>query len=136
MGQPGTLDPLWAKVSLLGAGKVITPISNDASSVTAAALQLDGKVLLAGNCSDACGAGFCAVRLRRRAIRPSKLQTDIDGDGRRLATTDMLIGTRIALGMTGSAVVNGIIFPATAVRNTWPMIRDYLVTQCGMSLAQ
>ena len=43
---------------------------------------------------------------------------------------------RVALGITGTAVVNGINFPGNATRNTWPLIRDYLVTQCGMSLVQ
>ena len=46
----------------------------------------------------------------------------------------MLIGTRVALGINGSAVIGGITFAPNAARNTWPLIRDYLVTQCGMSL--
>ena len=46
----------------------------------------------------------------------------------------MLIGTRVALGITGNAVIGGITFAQNATRNTWPLIRDYLVTQCGMSL--
>jgi hypothetical protein len=50
------------------------------------------------------------------------------------ATTDMLMGTRVALGMTGAAVVNGITFSGNATRDTWPQIRDYLVAQCGMAL--
>jgi hypothetical protein len=50
------------------------------------------------------------------------------------ATTDMLIGTRVALGMTGNAVINGIVFAPHAKRNTWPLIRDYLVSQCGMRI--
>ena len=61
---------------------------------------------------------------------------DIDGDVSVLATTDMLIGNRVALGITGSAVVDGVACAPTATRNTWPLIRDYLVTQCGMSLQQ
>jgi uncharacterized delta-60 repeat protein len=61
---------------------------------------------------------------------------DIDGDGFTTAAIDSLIHARIALGLTGSAVVNGITFSPTATRNTWPLIRDYLVTQCGMSLVQ
>lgn len=60
---------------------------------------------------------------------------DIDGDGLTTASTDSLIHARVALGVTGAAVINGITFPANATRKTWPLIRDYLVTQCGMSLA-
>jgi len=61
---------------------------------------------------------------------------DIDGDGLTTASIDSLIHARVALGLAGSAVINGILFPANATRNTWPLIRDYLVTQCGMSLMQ
>ena len=59
---------------------------------------------------------------------------NIDGDGSILATTDSLIHTRIAFGVTGPAVVSGINFPSGAKRNTWPLIRDFLNTQCGMTL--
>jgi hypothetical protein len=38
------------------------------------------------------------------------------------------------LGMTGSSVVNGISFAAHATRTTWPAIREYLITQCGMQI--
>ena len=61
---------------------------------------------------------------------------DVDGDGLTTAAIDSLIHARVALGMTGTAVTNGITLPANAARNAWPLIRDYLVTQCGMSLAQ
>ena len=61
---------------------------------------------------------------------------DVDGDNQVLATTDSWIHARIALGITGNAVVSGITFPLNATRKTWPLIRDYLVRQCGMSLAQ
>ena len=60
---------------------------------------------------------------------------DIDGDGLTTAAIDSLIHARVALDVTGAAVINGITFPANATRKTWPLIRDYLVTQCGMSLA-
>jgi hypothetical protein len=59
---------------------------------------------------------------------------DIDGDGKVLATTDALIQTRIALGLRGSAVTNGISFPSGATRTSWTAIRNYLATQCGMEL--
>ena len=60
---------------------------------------------------------------------------DIDGDGLTTASVDSVIHARVALGLTGDAVMNGIVFPIGAARKTWPLIRDYLVTQCGMSLA-
>ena len=60
---------------------------------------------------------------------------DIDGDNQVLAMTDSLIHTRIALGMTGPAVLNGITFAAHATRTNWSAIQNYLVSQCGMSIA-
>ena len=60
---------------------------------------------------------------------------DIDGDNVVRATTDGLILSRVALGMTGSAVTTGVSFPVGATRTTWTDIRNYLVTQCGMALA-
>jgi hypothetical protein len=60
---------------------------------------------------------------------------DIDGDNRVQATTDALIYTRISLGMSGPTVLTGITFASHATRSTWPAIRDYLVTQCGMAVA-
>ncbi len=116
-------------------GKVLTAVGTQDSNVAAMVLQPDGKILLAGYCYGGTNADFCAVRYDGGPFGYQNCKLDIDGDGRVLATTDMLIGTRIALGMTGSAVINGISFPATATRNTWPLIRDYLVTQCGLSLA-
>ncbi|MEQ1593954.1 MAG: hypothetical protein ABL985_02540 [Casimicrobium sp.] len=51
-----------------------------------------------------------------------------------LATTDILIGARVALGVRGSTALNGITFAAHATRTTWPDIRTFLVSQCGMSI--
>jgi uncharacterized delta-60 repeat protein len=59
---------------------------------------------------------------------------DIDGDGKQTATIDGLIALRAMLGLRDINALNGIAFPANATRNTWPLVRDHLVTQCGMSL--
>ena len=125
----GTLDTDWN-----GTGKVITPIGSVGDFANAMTLQPDGKVLLAGNCN--ANKDFCVARYDGGPFGYQNCKPDLDGDGSFLATTDALIYTRIALGITGPAVVNGITFPPTATRNTWPLIRDYLVTQCGMSLVQ
>ena len=132
--QPGTLDATWATSSPLGAGKVITPAGNGSSFAYAALLQPDGKIVLAGNCFSGSTSDFCAVRYDGGSFSFQNCKPDLDGDGRFLATTDALIYTRIALGITGNAVVGGITFAANATRNTWSLIRDYLVTQCGLSL--
>lgn len=118
-------------------GKVITPVGTGDDSVVAVLVQPDGKLALVGNCTPyASFYDFCAVRYDGGPFGYKACSLDIDGDGRVLAMTDSLIHARIALGLTGPAVVNGITFPPTATRNTWPLIRDYLVTQCGMSLVQ
>ena len=57
VNQPGTLDPFFTTGSPIGAGKVITPIAGGGAA-NAIALQLDGKVILAGYCN----FDFCAAR--------------------------------------------------------------------------
>ena len=126
-----TLDTSWN-----GTGKVITAIGSGADSATAMTLQPDGKVLIAGQCHNGSNSDFCVARYDGGPFGYRNCSLDIDGDGLVLATTDMLIGTRIALGITGPAVIGGITFAPNATRNSWPLIRDYLVTQCGMSLVQ
>lgn len=126
----GNLDTTWN-----GTGTVVTPIGSDSDSARAVILQTDGKVLLAGTCTEGFKDSFCAARYDAGSSSPTTCRPDVDGDGSFLATTDALIFMRIALGITGPAVVSGITFPSSATRKTWPLIRDYLVTQCEMSLA-
>ena len=59
---------------------------------------------------------------------------DIDGDGVVSATTDGLMLLRVALGLTGDAVVTNATAPG-APRNTWALVKPYLVQQCGLALA-
>jgi uncharacterized delta-60 repeat protein len=117
-------------------GIVITSILNS-SSVAALAIQPDGKIVLAGTCANTFNGTpqrFCVARYDGGPFTYRACSLDIDGDNSVLATTDMLIGTRVALGMSGNAVIGGINFPTHATRRTWTDIRDYLVAQCGMSL--
>ena len=116
-------------------GTIISPIGSHGDEAYAIALQHDGKIVVAGNCSNGNDSDFCLARYEGGPFGYRNCTMDIDGDGVVLATTDMLIGTRVALGMTGSAVINGISFASHATRKTWPDIRNYLVTQCGMTLA-
>ncbi len=126
----GTFDASWG-----GGGKVLTAVGSGFDGSYAMALQPDGKLLLAGSCNDISGGNdFCAVRYDGGPFGYKACTLDLDGDNAVRATTDLLMGTRVALGMTGAAVVNGITFAAHASRDSWPLIRDYLITQCGMSL--
>ena len=126
----GTLDN-----GFNGSGKLITPVGNGIDRVTTAAIQLDGKIVLAGSCASSSGSNvFCTARYDGGPFGAQNCKLDIDGDNRILPATDSLIHARIALGLTGDAVVAGITFPAEATRTTWTSIRTYLVTQCGMNL--
>jgi uncharacterized delta-60 repeat protein len=115
-------------------GKVITPIGSSDDYARAVALQADGRIVVAGGCSNGADTDFCLVRYEGGPFDARNCSLDIDGDNQVLATTDMLIGTRIALGMSGPSVLSGIAFASYATRTTWPAIRDYLVSQCGMSI--
>ena len=118
-----------------GNGKLITAIGNGHDRVTAAAIQLDGKIVLAGSCAGSSGSNiFCTARYDGGPFGAQNCKLDIDGDNRILPATDSLIHARIALGITGDAVVAGIVFPTEATRKTWSSIRTYLVTQCGLNL--
>jgi uncharacterized delta-60 repeat protein len=117
------------------------PINNyvggAAQGWSAVALQRDGKVVVASSAQDpsATSTGnFLVARYHGFPSEGRSCSLDIDGDGQVLATTDVLIQARVALGMSGTAVTNGITFASYAPRQTWTDIRTYLVTQCGMLL--
>ncbi len=117
-----------------GSGVVVTPVGSNGGLAHALALQPDGKLVAAGYCRNGTEDDFCLARYEGGPFGYQNCSLDIDGDNQVLAATDSLIHARIALGLTGNAVVNGISFPVNATRTTWPLIRNYLVSQCGMSL--
>ena len=123
-------------VTFNGTGKVITPVGSGNDLAKTILLQPDGKILIAGYCDGDRNTDFCVARYDSGPFGYKNCSLDVDGDGRFLATTDALINMRIALGITGPAVIGGITFAPNATRNTWPLIRDFLVTQCGVSLVQ
>ncbi len=114
-------------------GKTITAHSTVEDIAWAGAMQTDGKLLFAGRCISPNG-GHCVARYHGGPFGYRNCTLDVDGDGSVLATTDALIHARIALGMTGAAVTNGITFGPTATRTTWSALRTHLITQCGMTL--
>jgi uncharacterized delta-60 repeat protein len=108
-----------------------TLVSSPKGFAQSVVVQPDHKIVVAGFCSGGVtNIDFCLARFDGG----SACTLDIDGDDQVLATTDMLIGTRIALGMTGVAVTNDINFPANASRRSWLTIRGYLIDRCGMTL--
>jgi uncharacterized delta-60 repeat protein len=130
----GYFDPSFDGPSGASDGRFLLPIGSNSDSVTALAIQPDSKLVVAGSCYDGVQSDFCVARLNGGPFGAQNCKPDIDGDGLMTATVDALINTRIMLGVRGAAVINGISFPANAKRNTWPAIRDYLVSQCGMSV--
>lgn len=106
---------------------------------TRAVMQPDGKIVQVGACFGSNTSAFCLARYEGGPFGARNCTLDIDGDGSITATVDSLIHARVALGMTGSAVIGGISFPANATRDQWGTntsrdIRRYLIAQCGMSL--
>ncbi len=117
-------------------GKVTTQVDVSGDKSNAMALQTDGRILLGGRCTSGGESDFCVIRYDGGPFGAQNCKLDIDGDGRVLATIDMLIATRVALGATGSAAISGVTFAAHATRKTWSSIRSYLVTHCNMNLPQ
>jgi uncharacterized delta-60 repeat protein len=120
-----------------GAGFTQVPIgfaSSNPLGWRAVALQRDGKILVASSTFGAAGDDFVIARYHGFPSAARNCSMDVDGDGRVIATIDGLILTRAMLGFASSAAINGITFAPHAVRTTWSDIRDYLVSQCGMSI--
>jgi uncharacterized delta-60 repeat protein len=109
---------------------------------SAVAITRSGSIVLGGFCYPVNDSevAFCIARREGGAFGARNCSLDIDGDGRTTATIDGLIATRVMLGLTGSAVIGGISFPANASRDEWGTntsrdIRKYLITQCGLNLS-
>jgi uncharacterized delta-60 repeat protein len=130
----GSFDASFDGSNGAGNGKVVLPLATIRDYLSAIVLQPDGKIVVGGYCGGNFSFDFCAARLNGGPYGARNCTLDIDGDGLVTATTDMLIHTRVALGLRGATVIGGINFPANSTRNTWPQIRDYLVSQCGMSV--
>jgi len=99
------------------------------------ALQPDGKAVVASACSNGSNYDFCVARFEGGPYLAQACSLDLDGDGSITATVDSLIHARIALGIRGEAVTNGILFGPGAARPSWGAIRGYLNQHCGMNLA-
>ena len=129
----GSLDVSFDGPGGTGNGKFLLPIGSSDDIATAMLLQADGKIILAGDCYSG-ASRFCIARLYGGPFGYKNCTMDIDGDGKVLASTDGLLLSRVALGMTGSTVLAGATSP-TATRDTWPKVRDYLINLCGMTVA-
>jgi uncharacterized delta-60 repeat protein len=127
----GSLD-----TSFGNGGTLTTAITVGNDFANAMSLNYDGKIVLVGDCDTGSGAKFCAARYDGELFSARNCSLDLDGDGTVLGTTDSVLHARIALGLRGAAVVGGISFANAATRTSWPLIRDYLIARCGMTLPQ
>jgi uncharacterized delta-60 repeat protein len=132
----GTLDKAFGAEGIASVTALPTYYELLNSEVT---IDRNGKILARGTCiyDDALGVrqtASCTARLEGSTTAARVCNLDIDGDGQVFSSTDALIMSRAAAKLTGGAVIGGITFPANATRNSWPLVRDYLVRQCGMSL--
>ena len=61
-----------------------------------------------------------------------RCELDIDGDGTFNAATDGVLAARALAGVSGTAVTSNAL-GAGATRSTWPQIRKFLETACGVA---
>ena len=66
MAVPGALDLSFngsgKVITPIGSGKVITPIGSSTDVANSVALQPDGKIVVAGYCSNGANDDFCLAR--------------------------------------------------------------------------
>lgn len=136
MNNDGSLDASFdGTPPSVGNGKFLAAVVNAENRFEPIAIQADGKIVAAGRCGDAANATFCVARFHGNSIEPLTCKLDIDNDGTHSATVDGLIAARVMLGLRDDAVLGNIAFPANATRTTWTAIREFLVAQCGMTIA-
>jgi uncharacterized delta-60 repeat protein len=132
LNDNGSTDQSFGSVGIV---KTNVVDANDFGYATL--IQPDGKIVVAGQCSESSApsdAAMCIARYEGGPFGARNCSFDIDGDGAVLGTTDQLILARIARGVNTSAALGGIVFAPHATRSTWPTIRTYLVAQCGIAL--
>lgn len=141
LNDDGTPDTAFS-----GGGIFYLPLANPATVPTQTTMWASGaapvgrsgdKLIAFGHCGPQANTSAYAPCLVKVNIAPpaaSVCSLDIDGDGRVGSTTDALLLARIALGITGNAVVAGGAANPAGERSTWPLIQDYLTRHCGMNL--
>jgi uncharacterized delta-60 repeat protein len=132
--EDGSRDALWAE-PVFDFHAAADNASGQIAYGRALAQQSSGRVIAMGSSNSVVNNPQARILRLLNNVNPGRnCSGDIDGDGQVLPTTDGLLLTRVAAGLTGNAVITGAV-GAGAPRNTWPEIRDYLITQCGMVVA-
>jgi uncharacterized delta-60 repeat protein len=96
-----------------------------------AALQANGKIVIAGACNDGIENRLCAQRFIGGDGTQLACNLDIDGNGRVRLAVDGLMMIRAMRSEIDVNIINSAGIPATATRSTWTEIRDHLVESCG-----
>jgi uncharacterized delta-60 repeat protein len=107
------------------------------SAASAIAVTHSDVAVTLGACASESVPGIlqpCLAKLQGGPLNYARCSGDIDGDGLVTPVVDSLILTRIALGFTGNAVTQGVAFAPHAARKSWPLMREHLISQCGMAL--
>jgi uncharacterized delta-60 repeat protein len=110
-------------------GRELTALDSFGAFVSATTPQRDGQLLVGGG-----GGEMRVFRLRGGWFGARNCDFDVDGDNIPATSNDVLLATRASMGFTGAAVAQGATFAAHAARTSGSAIRDYLVSQCGLSL--
>jgi uncharacterized delta-60 repeat protein len=122
-----------------GNGKVFIAMTANGDVAYDAHLRYSGEngnIVIAGTCNNTVSGNseeFCAAELIGGAHGAMRCSLDIDGNGAYEAATDGVIAARIALGFRGVGVIDGLSF-VNAPRSSWAEIRDFLSSQCGLSI--
>jgi uncharacterized delta-60 repeat protein len=130
----GAFDLAFDGPAFVGGGGFIIAMGTRNDVLNSASISSTGAITVSGYCADPITITMCAARLHPGPSPARNCSFDIDGDGLITATVDSLIATRIALGIRGDAVLNGIVFPPAAPRRDWSAISQYLRTHCAMSV--
>lgn len=96
-------------------------------------LGLSGSALTNGIYASGGGAEFGGIVTRLGVIGANNW-LDVDGNGEVKAESDGILLLRALFGLNGTAVTENALGISPRSRETWPTIRDYLNTVCGLGL--
>jgi hypothetical protein len=121
------------------AGNGIAYVNQESVFTTpVAALRLNGRIVIAGNCSsgtiNTAGGGDPRMCLQQfnggDGVQPA-CTLNVDGSGGVGLASDGLMMMRAMRGVITEDIAFGAGVPANAPRSDWTEIRDYLVESCG-----
>lgn len=128
----GTLDPSFGTSGSTGWVVDEGMVGSDAAT---SFLAPGNRLLITGTCNPSAATTVsraCVARFVLDAPTGERCSLDLDDDGFVKPATDGLMWLRLMLGIRGNSVLVASM-NAGAQRNTWPLIRDYLSSNCGIN---